>query len=76
MEDYENTPPGKQLIKFNTVFDVKMEDLRKEAMLVTGGPMTKAPTTKTYASFVSYKTVRIVLTISELNGFKSKHPSQ
>ena len=40
MEDYENTPPGKQLIKFNTVFDVKMEFLRKEAMLVTGGLMT------------------------------------
>ena len=40
MEDYEDTPPRKQLIKFNTVFDVKMEDLRKEAMLVTGGHMT------------------------------------
>ena len=40
MEDYENTPPGKQLIKFNTVFDVKMNFLRNEAMLVTGGLMT------------------------------------
>ena len=40
MEDYEDTPPRKQLIKFNTVFDVKMNFLRNEAMLVTGGLMT------------------------------------
>ena len=40
MEYYENTPPGKQSIKFNTVFDVKMNFLRNEAMLVTGGLMT------------------------------------
>ena len=44
-----------------------MEDVRKKASLVSGGPMTVFPPTITYASVVSYKTVQIDLTIAKLN---------
>ena len=49
------------------VFDVKMEDFRQKARLVSGGHMTEAPPTITYASVVSRETVRLALTIASLN---------
>ena len=54
------------------VFDIKMKDFRKKARLVTGGNMTKAPATITYASVVSRETVRIALMIATLNDHEIK----
>ncbi len=55
------------------IFDVKMEDFRrKEARLVAGGHVTKAPASITYASFVSRKTVRLALMIAALNDLEVK----
>ena len=50
-----------------------MEDFRQKARLVTGGHMTVAPATITYASIVSRETVRIALLLAALNdlGVKS-----
>jgi len=54
------------------VFDIKMEDFRRKARLVTGGHMTGAPATITYASVVSWETVRLALTIAALNDLEVK----
>ena len=54
------------------VFDIKMEGFRQKARLVTGGHMTKAPSTITSASAVSQETVRLALTIAALNDFEVK----
>ena len=60
-------PPGYQFIKYNMVFNVKMEDLWHKASMVAGGYMTYVPPTITYASVVSHDTVRIALTMAALN---------
>jgi hypothetical protein len=54
------------------IFDVKMEDFRQKARLVTGGHQTKAPATITYASVVSRETVHLALTIASLNDLEVK----
>ena len=54
------------------VFDVKMEDFRHKARLVTRGHMTQAPATITYASIVSRETVKIALMNAALNDFEVK----
>jgi len=52
-DDSEVVPPCFQEINCHLIFDVKMEDFRRKARLVAGGPMTDTPTTNTYASVVS-----------------------
>ncbi len=52
------------------IFDVKMEDFCHKAHLVAGGHLTKAPATITYASVVSWETVRIALMLVALNDLK------
>ncbi len=70
--------PGKRApldykwIKCHMIFDIKIEDLRRNARMVAGGHMTSAPTTMTYASVVSCETVRIALTIAALNDLEVK----
>ena len=54
------------------VFDIKMEDSRHKARLVTGGHMTKAPATTMYASLVLRETVKIDLMIATLNNLEMK----
>ena len=54
------------------IFDVKMEDFRQKARLVTGGHVTKAPATITYASVVARDTVRIALLLAALNDLDVK----
>ena len=49
-----------------------MEDFRRNARLVAGGHMTKAPPTVTYASVVSRETDRLALTIAALNDLEVK----
>ena len=63
-----NTPPtGHQIIKCYMIFDVKIEDLQRKSIIFAGGHMTDVPPTITCASVVSRETVRIALTMAELN---------
>jgi hypothetical protein len=49
------------------IFDVKMEDFRRNARFVAGGHTTDTPHVMTYASVVSRELVRISLTLDALN---------
>jgi len=49
-----------------------MKDLYPKLRLVTGGHMTDAPATTTFASVVSCKTVRIAITLASLNDLQVK----
>ena len=53
------------------IFDVKMgKNFRQKARMVAGGHTTSTPSSITYSSVVSRDSVRIVLTIAELNNLK------
>jgi hypothetical protein len=67
LEDGSLPPEDHQFVRCHMVFDVKMEDFCREARLVAGGHMTKAPATLTYASVVSRETVKLALTVAALN---------
>jgi hypothetical protein len=49
------------------IFDVKMEDFRRNARFVAGGHTTDTPHAMTYESVVSRESVRIALTLAALN---------
>ena len=49
------------------IFDIKVEDFRRKAILVTGGHVTKPPATITYESVVSRETVHVALTVADSN---------
>ena len=49
------------------IFDIKVEDFRSKAILVTGGHVTKPPATITYESVVSRETVHVALTVADSN---------
>jgi hypothetical protein len=49
------------------IFDVKMEDFRRNARFVAGGHTTDAHHVMTYASFVPRESVMIALTLMALN---------
>jgi hypothetical protein len=59
-------PPTYQEIRCHMVYDVKMEDFRREARFMAGGHMTETPASNTYASVVSPESVRITLTLAAL----------
>jgi len=63
---------GYQKIPCHMIFDIIMEDFRRKARLVAGGHRTEAPATITYASVVSWETVRLALTIAALNDLEGK----
>jgi hypothetical protein len=63
----EAIPPTYQEIRCHMIFNVKMEDFRRKARFVAGGHTTDAPHVMTYASVVSRESVRIELTLAELN---------
>jgi hypothetical protein len=54
------------------IFDVKIEDFRRNARFVTGGHTTDTPHAMTYASVVSRESVRISLTLAALNDLDVK----
>ena len=54
------------------IFDVKMEDFRRKARLVTGGHITEPSSTIMYVSVVSREIVRIALTLAALNDLPLK----
>jgi hypothetical protein len=72
LPDGQSAPVGYQKIPCHMIFDIKMEDFRREACLVVGGHLTKAPATITYASVVSCKTVHIALMLAALNELEVK----
>ena len=55
--DWEKTPTVHQSVGCHMVFDIKMEDFKFKASLVTGGQMTKASVDITYASVVFRQSV-------------------
>jgi hypothetical protein len=63
----ESAPPTYQEIRCHMIFDVKMEDFRRNARFVSGGNTTDTPHAMTYASVVSRESVRISLTLAALN---------
>ena len=64
--------PCYQEIKCHLIFDIKIEDFRRKTTLVALGNLTGTPEAMTYASVVSYKSVRVALTISALNDLEVK----
>ena len=59
-------------MRCHMMFDIKIEDFRQKACLVSGGQMTDAPAVMTYANVLSCKTVCITLTIAALNDLDVK----
>ena len=72
LKDGDHTPIGHKQINCHLIYDVKMEDFRCKARLVSGGHMTETPKCMTYSSVVGQETVRIALTISALNNLQVK----
>jgi len=68
----EDPPPGYQFVRCHMIFDVKIKDFRRKAILVAGGHMTNAPPTITYASVISRETVRIALLLAAFNDLEVK----
>ena len=72
LDDGEMAPRDHQFVKCHMIFDINMENFRREARMVVGSHMTTAPVAVTYASFVSRETVRIDLTLAALNDLEVK----
>ena len=70
LNDGEMAPRDHQFFKCHMIFDIKMEIFRRKARLVAGGHMTTVPAAVTYASVVSRETVRVALTLADLNGLE------
>ena len=61
-------PPSEyQKIRVHFVYAVK-HDLRHKARLVAGGHLTTAPKDSSYSGVVSLRSMRLALTVGELNG--------
>ena len=67
LDDNESIPRNHQFVKCHMIFDVKMDNFRRNERPIAGGYLTKAPVAVTYASVVSRETVRIALNIAALN---------
>ena len=65
-------PRNYQFVKCHMIFDIKMENFRSKARLVTWGHMTTDPADVTYASVISRETVCIDLNLAELNDLEVK----
>jgi hypothetical protein len=63
----ESAPPTYQEILCHMIVDVKMEDFRRKGRFVAGGHITDTTHAMIYASVVSRKSARIVLTLAALN---------
>ncbi len=70
LEDGTQPPNGYQFVRCYRIFDVKIEDFCRKALLVAGGHMMDVPPTVTYASVVSHESVQIALTMAVLNALK------
>ena len=67
----EDIPSVYQFVNCHMIFYIKMgEGFRRKDRMIDWGHMTEAPASLTYSSVVSRDSVRIALTITDLNGFK------
>ena len=64
MPDGERVQNGHKQIRCHMIFDVKMEDFRRKAILVADGHMTKTPSYHTYSRVILRDIVRLALTIA------------
>jgi hypothetical protein len=67
-----SVPPNYQEIRCHVIFDVKMEDFRRNARFVAGGHTADTPHAMTYASVVERESVRIELTLADFNDLDVK----
>ena len=72
LDDNESVPRNHKFVKYHMIFDVKMENFKRNASLVAGGHMKKAPSAVTYARVVSREMVFIALNIAALNDLQVK----
>jgi hypothetical protein len=63
----ESAPLTYQEIRCHMIFDVKMEDFQRKARFVAGGHTADTPHAITYASVVSRESVRVEITLADLN---------
>ena len=66
---FTRVPDGYQKIRVHIVFAVK-HDGRHKARLVANGQLTAVPIESVYSGVVSLKSLRIVLSLAELNGLE------
>ena len=67
-----SAPIGQQIVPCHIVVDIKMQDFRQNAKLVTGLNIAKSLDSITYTSIVSRETDRISLMITTLNDVEVK----
>ena len=72
LKDGDRAPIGHKYINCHLIYDVKMEDFRRKALLVASGHMIETTKCMTYSSVVGLETVRISLTIAVLNNLHVK----
>jgi hypothetical protein len=68
----ESAPPTYQEIRCHMIFNVKMEDFRRNARFVADGHTTDTPHAMTYAIVVSRESMRFARTLAALNDFDVK----
>ena len=66
LDRYDHVPVGYKEITCHFIFDVKM-DLTRKARYVAGGHITNPPLSMTYASVVSFDSVRLDFLIVALH---------
>ena len=72
LEDGKPTPGCHKFMKCHMIFDVKIDSFTQKARIVAGGHMLNTPSVLTYASVVSWESVRIALKIAALNNLEVK----
>ena len=72
LESEEIVPIGYHWVNYHMIFDVKMEDFRRKARLLTGGHVAEPPATIMYAIVFSRETAMIDLTLAALNDLPVK----
>ena len=65
--DGKKPPNGFQYVNCHMVFDIKMEDLQRKALLAVGGHMTHTLDAITYSSVVTRESVHIMLAMVALH---------
>ena len=72
LKDGDRAHIGQKKINRHLIYDVNMEDFRRNYLLVAGGHMTETPKCMTYSSVIGREIVYISLTIAALNNLQVK----
>ena len=70
IKDGDRAPIGHKQINCHLIYEIKMEDFRRKALLVASGHMIETTKCMTYSSVVGRETVCIALTIATLNNLQ------